>query len=237
MHIRERLSPNHDARPAEGDIDMLILHYTGMASAQAALDRLCAGESRVSAHYLIDEDGATWRLVPEARRAWHAGVSFWAGRRDINAASIGIELVNPGHDWGYRPFPPAQMTTLIALCHDIFSRHAIPARFVLGHSDVAPQRKADPGELFDWSALGRAGIGLWPDFTTTPATLPDDVAAVQRSLGEIGYNCPVTGIADDATRNVVSAFQRHFRPSLCDGAIDAETRARIAELRGALAAS
>jgi N-acetylmuramoyl-L-alanine amidase len=216
---------------------MLILHYTGMASAQDALDRLCASESRVSAHYLIDEDGTAWRLVPEARRAWHAGVSYWAGRRDINAASIGIELVNPGHDWGYRPFAPAQMTALIALCHDIFSRHAIPARFVLGHSDVAPQRKADPGELLDWPALARAGIGLWPDFTATRETSPDDVASVQQALADIGYDCPVTGVADAMTKNVVIAFQRHFRPSLCDGAIDAETRARVAIVRAAQPAS
>jgi N-acetylmuramoyl-L-alanine amidase len=233
MHIRERLSPNHDARPVDGAIDMLILHYTGMNSAQDALDRLCSSESRVSAHYLIDEDGTSWRLVPEARRAWHAGVSSWAGRRDINAASIGIELVNPGHAWGYRAFPPAQMTALIALCHDIVSRHAIPPRFVLGHSDVAPQRKADPGELFDWPALARAGIGLWPDFTAARADVPDDVASVQRALGDIGYDSPATGVADDATQNVIIAFQRHFRPSLCDGVIDAETRARIAAVRGA----
>jgi len=233
MHIRERLSPNHDARPSDGAIDMLILHYTGMNSAQDALDRLCSSESRVSAHYLIDEDGRSWRLVPETRRAWHAGVSYWAGRRDINAASIGIELVNPGHAWGYRPFPQAQMTALIALCHDIFSRHAVPARFVLGHSDVAPQRKADPGELFDWPALARAGIGLWPDFTGAGETLPDDVASAQQALAEIGYDCRMTGVADDATQNVVIAFQRRFRPSLCDGVIDAETRVRIGVLRSA----
>ncbi len=236
MHFRERTSPNHGPRPGGGTVDMLILHYTGMRSAAAALDRLCSAEAKVSAHYLIDEDGTAWRLVPEERRAWHAGISCWAGRRDINGASIGIELVNPGHEFGYRPFPERQMAALERLARGILARHPIPPRHVLGHSDVAPQRKADPGELFDWSRLARAGIGLWPDFAarTSPAA---DIAEMQAMLAAIGYETPQTGVLDEATRQVVLAFQRHFRPSRCDGAPDAETLQRIAVLLAAVPTS
>jgi N-acetylmuramoyl-L-alanine amidase len=228
MHLLEWPSPNHDARPAGGIIDMLIFHYTGMTSGEAALARLIAPDAKVSAHYLIEEDGAIWHLVPEDRRAWHAGLSFWAGRRDINAHSIGIELVNPGHEWGYRAFPEAQMAALEALARNILTRHSIPARFVLGHADVAPQRKADPGELFDWPRLARAGIGLWPDFAAVPRDIPQETAALQQLLSAIGYEVPTSGLLDDTTRAVVTAFQRHFRPSRCDGALDRETRAGIA---------
>lgn len=231
MHLRERASPNHGPRPGDGTVDMLILHYTGMTSAAAALDRLCSAEAKVSAHYLIEEDGTAWRLVPEERRAWHAGVSCWASRRDINGASIGIELVNPGHDFGYRPFPEPQMTALEELARGILARHPIPPRHVLGHSDVAPQRKSDPGELFEWPRLARAGIGFWPDFTA-PDNPPGGITDVQTMLAAIGYDTPRTGILDDATRQVIIAFQRHFRPSRCDGAPDAETLRRIAALAG-----
>jgi N-acetylmuramoyl-L-alanine amidase len=233
MHFRDRPSPNHDARP--GAVDLLILHYTGMLSAQAALDRLCSLEAKVSAHYLIEEDGTVWRLVEEQRRAWHAGVSSWRGRRDINGASIGIELVNPGHENGYRPFPEPQMAALEALGRDIIARHPIPAGHVLGHSDVAPLRKADPGELFDWPRLARAGIGLWPDFSAPPPPA-SAIAELQAQLAAIGYDTPQTGNEDAATIAVVTAFQRHFRPSLCDGKADRETRQRIAAL-AALATS
>ena len=234
MHVHDRPSPNHDARP--GAVDMLILHYTGMESAQAALDRLCSPEARVSTHYLIDEDGAVWRLVAEERRAWHAGVSSWRGRRDINGASIGIELVNPGHDNGYRRFPEAQMAALEALARDIIGRHPIPPRHVLGHSDVAPLRKTDPGELFDWQRLARAGVGLWLDFSLLPPPAAD-IAELQRQLAEIGYDTPPSGAEDAATTAVITAFQRHFRPSLCDGKADPETRRRIAALAAALRTS
>jgi N-acetylmuramoyl-L-alanine amidase len=234
MHLRDRLSPNHDARP--GAADMLILHYTGMESAAAALDRLCSPEAKVSAHYLIDEDGTVWRLVAEERRAWHAGVSCWRGRRDINGASIGIELVNPGHGLGYRAFPEPQMAALETLARDIVARHAIPSRHVLGHSDVAPQRKADPGELFDWQRLARAGIGVWPDFTTLPPPVAD-IAELQRQLAEIGYDILQSGVEDAMTTAVITAFQRHFRPSLCDGKADIETRQRIAATAAALRTS
>jgi N-acetylmuramoyl-L-alanine amidase len=212
-------------------IDMLILHYTGMESANAALERLCLPEAQVSAHYLVDEDGTIWRLVPEERRAWHAGISSWRGRSDVNGASIGIELVNPGHEGGYRAFPEAQMAALEELSQAILSRHPIPPRHVLGHSDVAPGRKQDPGELFDWRRLARAGIGLWPDRLGESA--PGDIAELQRLLAATGYDVPQTGILDSATGLVFSAFQRHFRPSCCDGAADTETRARIAAVAAA----
>lgn len=232
MRILERPSPNHDARLADGVVDMLILHYTGMESAAAALDRLCSAEAKVSAHYLIDEDGTVWRLVAEERRAWHAGVSSWRGRSDINSASIGIELVNPGHEFGYRPFPEPQMAALEALGRDILPRHPILPWHVLGHSDVAPQRKTDPGELFDWPRLARAAIGLWPDFTLLPPPAAT-IAELQEQLAAIGYETPRTGVEDAATAQVIAAFQRHFRPSCCDGKADRETRQRIAALAAA----
>jgi N-acetylmuramoyl-L-alanine amidase len=228
MNIRERLSPNHNQRQAP--VDMLILHYTGMASAAAALDRLCDAQAQVSAHYVIEEDGTVWRLVPEEARAWHAGVSCWAGRRDINSHSIGIELVNPGHDLGYRPFPEAQMAALESLGQGILGRHAIPPRHVLGHSDVAPQRKIDPGELFDWPRLARAGIGFFPEFMVNFAENLPDIARIQSDLARIGYEVPRNGTLDPPTTTVIAAFQRHFRPSLCDGTPDAETGARIARV-------
>jgi N-acetylmuramoyl-L-alanine amidase len=230
--LRERASPNHDERRF-GPPDMLILHYTGMTSAAAALDRLCDAAARVSAHYVVEEDGVAWRLVPEERRAWHAGESGWAGRRDINAHSIGIEIVNPGHEFGYRPFPAAQLRAVEALCQDIFTRWTIPPRFVLGHSDVAPHRKQDPGELFPWARLARAGIGLWPDFSRAAPT-PDSIADIQEALAAYGYEIPFTGALDQRTVQVLIAFQRHFRPEKCDGVADEETRRRIALVAAAV---
>jgi N-acetylmuramoyl-L-alanine amidase len=212
--IRERPSPNHGPRRAP--IDMLILHYTGMATAQAALDRLCDASSEVSAHYLIAEDGTIWRLVPEDRRAWHAGRAFWAGVTDINSRSVGIELANPGHGPDYRPFPDTQMTALEWLCRDILTRFPIPSHLVLAHSDVAPGRKQDPGELFDWERLAAAGVGLWPDDTPTQA---GDFAADMRRYG----------YADNSVE-AVAAFQRHFRPSAVTGIADLETRVRLRNL-------
>ncbi len=231
MRLVDHPSPNHGPRPADAVIDMLILHYTGMPTAAEALARLCSPAAKVSAHYMIDEDGTVLRLVAEERRAWHAGAAYWAGRRDINSASIGIELVNPGHEFGYRPFPEPQMAALESLCRDILSRHPIPARHVLGHSDVAPQRKTDPGEFFDWRRLAHAGIGLWPEGA---ARAPASIAEAQRLLAAIGYETPQTGQLDEATRRVISAFQLHFRAARCDGALDAETGDRLAAVAAAV---
>ena len=211
---------------------MLILHYTGMTSAEAALARLCDGAAAVSAHYVVDEDGATYRLVPEDRRAWHAGVSCWRGRHDINGSSIGVEVVNPGHEYGYRPFAEAQMVALIALCRDIVSRRPIPPRHVLGHADVAWARRQDPGELFDWAALAEAGVGLWPDAPVATGEMGlvlrrgDGGVAVDHirdALAEFGYDVAVTGAFDEPLEQVVVAFQRHFRPRVVDGVVDPET--------------
>jgi N-acetylmuramoyl-L-alanine amidase len=230
----DRPSPNHDARPKGQRVDILLLHYTDMASAGAALERLTDPAARVSAHYCVDEDGTVCRLVPEACRAWHAGTSFWAGARDINARSIGIELVNPGHTCGYRPFPEAQMRALERLARDILARHPIPPQRVLGHSDVAPGRKIDPGELFDWQRLARAGIGVWPQplgfADPGPAVTPRAIAEVQSQLARFGYAVSASGIMDPATRQALAAFQRHFRPARFDGVPDGETRRLLAAL-------
>jgi N-acetylmuramoyl-L-alanine amidase len=232
MEISERLSPNFDARP--GAVEMLILHYTGMQSAVAAIERLCDPAAKVSAHYVVEEDGKVWRLVAEERRAWHAGVSSWRGKTDINALSIGIEIVNPGHEFGYRPFPELQMAAVEELARGILARHPIPARNVVGHSDVAPLRKQDPGELFDWPRLAGAGIGFWPDFRAATAQLSVSTAEIQRLLAQIGYGCPQSGDLDAETAAVVAAFQRHYRPSRVDRIADDETRQRIAVLARAL---
>src|SRR6201996_5388422 len=176
MRRIERPSPNHDSRDGV-PVDMLVLHYTGMTTAQAALDRLCDPAAKVSSHYTIDEDGTVYAHVPEARRAWHAGVSAWAGATNINARSIGIELVNPGHEFGYVPFAEPQIAALIDLAQTILKRHPIPPHRVLGHSDVAPARKEDPGELFPWAQLAEFGIGLWPSTKSGKGEAkPDDLA-------------------------------------------------------------
>ncbi len=211
--IRDCPSPNFDPRPEGGVVDMLVLHYTGMETAEAALARLCDPEAKVSAHYMIDEDGTVTRMVDEAARAWHAGVSFWRGHSDINARSIGIELVNPGHEFGYRPFPEAQTAALVDLARDIVRRHAIPARNVVGHSDVAPTRKMDPGELFDWPRLAAAGVGLWPEESGDCLMDPE---VVRDMLADYGYET-------ENLFNTLQAFQRHFRPARVNGRIDFET--------------
>ena len=236
--LRERPSPNHDRRDPPARIDMLVLHYTGMQSAAAALDRLCDPAARVSAHYLVDEDGSAWRLVPEERRAFHAGVSCWRGGYDLNQVSLGIEIVNPGHEWGYRPFPEAQMAAVERLCREAMARHRIRADRIVGHSDIAPDRKADPGELFDWPRLARAGIGLWPPPAADLARRRGrGVGVVARAaaladLARIGY------CVSAATEQVVlAAFQRRFRPERWDGLLDGETCARLAELRMAVEAA
>ena len=229
----ERPSPNHDLRPPGVPIDILLLHYTGMEYGAAALARLCDPSAKLSAHYLVEEDGTIYRLVPEDRRAWHAGAACWAGARDVNARSIGIELTNPGHEFGYRAFPETQMASLERLAKGIVTRHRIPAARVLGHSDVAPTRKRDPGELFDWARLARIGLGLWPvrHVPAPDAPVPDaTVREVQEGLARFGYAVPTTGTYDSATRFVVTAFQRHFRPWRVDGRIDRETCKRLYDL-------
>jgi N-acetylmuramoyl-L-alanine amidase len=216
--IAEFASPNFDERPADTPIDMLVLHYTGIQNAADALARLTEPAAKVSAHYLIGEDGTVVRLVPEAMRAWHAGASFWRGGTDINSRSIGIELVNPGHEFGYRAFPGPQMAALLELASDIVARHPIPRRNVVGHSDVAPRRKMDPGELFDWRCLARVGIGLWPE-ESGECIMDDD--AVRLMLSTIGYE------TEDLFATL-KAFQRHFRPARVNGRLDWET-ARLAK--------
>lgn len=222
MTFIDQPSPNFgERRPAEEGggalIDMLVLHYTGMESGEAALDRLCDPAAEVSAHYLVEEDGRVFRLVDEEKRAWHAGVASWRGVSDVNSRSIGIEIVNPGHEFGYRDFPGAQMAAVETLCLEILARHPIPPRNVVGHSDIAPQRKTDPGELFDWPRLAAAGIGVWPG----DADLLDmDRASLTCLLAEIGYDT-----ADFAS--ALRAFQRHFRPGRVTGRIDPETARRV----------
>ncbi len=225
MTVIDRPSPNHDARPRAPD--MLVMHYTGMRTGREALDRMCDAAARVSAHYMIEEDGTVFRLVPEDRRAWHAGVSSWAGETDINGCSIGIELVNPGHEFGYRPFPEAQMQALEDLAGEIVARHAIAAGRVVGHSDIAPLRKQDPGELFDWPRLATRGIGLWP--TPAPRRVEPEwpLESVQAALQAIGYGIEVTGAMDDLTRAVLTAFQRHFVPDNLTGLADEATIGRL----------
>jgi len=215
--IVERPSANFDARPDGAAVDILVVHYTGMETAEAALERLVDPAAKVSAHYLIDEDGTVVRLVGEDRRAWHAGVASWRGATDINARSIGIELVNPGHEFGYRPFPEAQMAALIDLAADLVARHRIPARNVVGHADVAPRRKMDPGELFDWPRLAAAGIGLWPEESDTCIMDPEEVKAMLAAVGYETENLHLT----------LKAFQRHFRPARVTGRIDFETARRL----------
>lgn len=231
-------SPNHNERQGGQRPDMIILHYTGMADAEAALERLRTRGSEVSAHYFVFEDGRIIQMVPESRRAWHAGKSFWAGATDINSCSIGIEIANPGHDHGYPDFPKRQIAAVTALCRSIQTRNTIAPVRVLAHSDVAPSRKQDPGEKFPWRTLYESGVGHWAKpapimsfgQSLSPGSRGDAVAALQRSLGEYGYGVEANGEYDSATREVVLAVQRHFRPERVDGVADASTRSTLQEL-------
>lgn len=231
-------SANHNERRGDGVVDMLVLHYTGMQDSESALRRLCDPRAEVSAHYFVEEDGSILQCVPESRRAWHAGKSFWKGETDLNSRSIGIEIVNPGHNWGYRPFPEAQIAAVIALCGDICARHRIAPWRVLAHSDIAPERKEDPGELFPWDRLAGEGIGHFvPPVPVTGGRFfqqgesGQPVEALQSMLAIYGYNVPVNGVFDEQTSAVITAFQRHFRPERVDGIADAST---IATLHGLL---
>lgn len=233
MPMIDRPSPNFDARRLP-QVRFVVLHYTGMKSASMALERLCDPAAGVSAHYLIDEGGAIFRLVAESERAWHAGVSFWRGERDLNSASIGIELANPGHAWGYAPFPEAQIAALKDLLGQIGERHRILPEGLLAHADIAPGRKADPGELFPWRELAREGYGLWPEETEVLAGHADLLGAFRR-LSEIGYPVPTTPEegsdildANSAATDVIKAFQRRYLPTQVDGHLDGTTAARIA---------
>lgn len=233
-----RPSPNHGERTRA--ISSLILHYTGMPTAAGALERLVSPSSEVSAHYFVDEDGAILQLVPESRRAWHAGRSFWAGEQDMNSASIGVEIVHPGHD-DPRPFPPGQIEAVARLCLDICERNAICAQRVLGHSDIAVGRKIDPGEFFPWGELAKRGVGHYVSPTPLAGGLTlergasgAEVAALQQMLADYGYAIATGGLYDEDTAQVVAAFQRHFRPSLVDGRADVSTIMTLRELSGAL---
>lgn len=213
-------SPNFNERKRA--VSMVVLHYTGMRSAEEALERMCDPKAEVSAHYMIDEDGTVTSLVPEDKRAWHAGKSYWRGETDINSASVGIELVNPGHEFGYRPFPEEQMDALLPLLADIIDRHDIPRANVVGHSDIAPARKEDPGELFNWERLAQLGLAL-PRPAAKMALLYDNPGAFYLALERFGYD-----ITDG--RAAVRAFQRRWRPEMIDGEIDGQCGGMLFEL-------
>ncbi|WP_334174645.1 N-acetylmuramoyl-L-alanine amidase [Pseudoxanthobacter sp.] len=243
LSVRDVPSPNFRERPGGRKPDMLILHYTGMKSAEEAIARLSDRAAEVSCHYVVEENGDVVRMVAEPLRASHAGVSCWRGEHNLNDAAIGIEIVNPGHAFGYRPFPPAQIESVIALCADIVRRRRIAPDRVLGHSDVAPDRKQDPGELFPWADLAAAGIGHW----VAPAPVSEGVrfargdegppvGALQSLLALYGYEIGVTGVFDARTEIVVTAFQRHFRPEKVDGVADRSTIETLHRLIAALKA-
>jgi N-acetylmuramoyl-L-alanine amidase len=217
-------SPNFNAR--NQPVSILVLHYTGMETGAAALDRLRDPDAKVSAHYLVEEDGRVFALVAEDNRAWHAGAGAWGGCKDVNSASIGIEIVNGGHDFGLPDFPDVQIEAVIALSREILTRHAITPRNVIGHSDMAPSRKTDPGEKFPWARLARAGIGLWPEAPAPAVPAADALWA----LAMIGYP-----VQDNSLDDVVRAFQRRYRPGRIDGRLDAQTLGLIAAVRALIA--
>ncbi len=231
-------SPNHDER-RDGAPNMILLHYTGMQSGQAALDRLTTAASKVSAHYVVFEDGRIVQCVPEELRAWHAGAASWAGDTDINSRSIGIEVVNPGHEFGYPDYPLRQIAAVIALCKTILTRRGpISADKILGHSDVAPGRKQDPGEKFPWELMNESGVGHWVrpaplnlvGTTLQPGDRGETVTRMQRTFRAYGYGIQDNGIYDDLTRDVVTAFQRHFRQARVDGIADPSTQLTLRAL-------
>ncbi len=236
LDVINRPSPNFDAREPAVPLQFVVLHYTGMKSGEAALQRLCDPAAKVSAHYVIEEDGRVFMLVNENSRAWHAGKSSWRGVTDLNSASIGIELVNPGHQYGYRPFANAQIGALKVLLADIMTRHRLPPSALLAHADVAPERKEDPGELFPWRELAEAGIGLWANPVESDYAFAED-GEVQEMLRGIGYECPASGAYDQPTRAAIIAFQRHYHPENLTGTPERETVARLRSLKRILAES
>ncbi|HWK13631.1 MAG TPA: N-acetylmuramoyl-L-alanine amidase [Rhizobiaceae bacterium] len=236
-----RVSPNFGPRREGLTADCLILHYTGMETGEGAEHWLCAPESEVSSHYLVHEDGRIVQMVREADRAWHAGRSSWHGQPDMNSCSIGIEIVNPGHLLGYPDFPPAQIDAVSDLCVSICARHEIAPERVLAHSDIAPGRKIDPGEKFPWALLAARGIGHF----VAPSPIAggrflaagdrgEPVEALQSMLALYGYGIAISGTFDAATEQVVSAFQRHFRPEKVDGVADRSTIETLHRLLAAL---
>lgn len=231
---------NHDERP-DGRIDMLVIHYTGMAVDEEAVERLTSAESKVSCHYFVHQDGRILQFVPEERRAYHAGVSSWHGVTDNNGRSIGIEIANPGHEHGYRAFPEKQIEAVIALSRDIIARREIPLANVVAHSDIAPTRKEDPGELFPWKLLHESGVGHWVEpepvsggrfFQRGDTGQP--VEALQAMLASYGYGLEINGEFDELTAACVTAFQRHFRQERVDGIADVSTITTLHHLLRAL---
>jgi N-acetylmuramoyl-L-alanine amidase len=236
-------SANYGDRAKGRQPDMIVLHYTGMPDVEGAIRQLCTAGTEVSAHYIVLEDGRIVQCVPEAKRAWHAGVSSWAGEEDINSCSIGIEIVNRGHDWGYPEFPLRQIAAVIALCRGIMLRLNVAPHRVLAHSDIAPARKKDPGEKFPWHSLANSGVGHW----VQPApimrgeslklgSINENVLGMQRALARYGYGVPLTGKYDGPTMEVVTAFQRHFRPARVDGTADHSTLTTLHQLLASLPA-
>jgi len=215
-------SPNFDERAQDSMIDKLVLHYTGMQNLETSLARMIDSSSKVSSHYLIDEVGLVYQLVNEDKRAWHAGISYWAGQTDINSQSIGIELQNPGHEWGYQEFPEAQIEALADLAMSIVNKYDISANQILGHSDIAPERKQDPGEFFPWSKIATQNLGYWPTVELVDTLPIDSEDIIRMNLSLIGYDPKSSFLA------TVTAFQRHFRPAKVDGIIDTETAQLIA---------
>jgi N-acetylmuramoyl-L-alanine amidase len=239
-----RVSPNFGPRPNGVRPDMIVLHYTGMETGAAAEARLCDPASEVSSHYLVHEDGRIVQMVRESDRAWHAGKSSWRGVTDINSRSVGIEIVNPGHEFGYREFPEAQILAVIELCRGIAHRHGVRPDMVLGHSDVAPGRKVDPGEKFPWRRLARHGIGHFVEPARLRggaiSSLGDSGAPVeelQSMLALYGYGVEITGVFDRQTEIAVAAFQRHFRPRQVDGIADRATVETLRRLLASLSSS
>lgn len=238
-------SPNIEPRLRGLKPTILVLHYTGLPSAAKSIEILSRPDCKVSCHYVVDVDGRITQMVPEEMRAWHAGVSYWMGETDINSASIGIEIQNPGHDKGYADFPPEQMSAVTQLCQDIVRRNSIRPERVLAHSDIAPERKIDPGEKFDWPGLSRAGIGFWvPPHPVDPAdaglgwgACGPEVAAAQALLACYGYRIAATGVIDEAMAFVLRGFQLHFRPARVDMRLDRSTLATLERLVAALDAS
>ncbi len=231
--MKQEPSTNFNERTSSGDICYVVLHYTGMKDAQSALTRMCDPTTKVSAHYMIDEDGNVTQLVDESKRAWHAGVSFWAGETDLNSLSIGIELVNPGHEFGYRPFPSSQIRALKDLLTSICARHQLDRACLLAHSDIAIGRREDPGELFPWQELAEAGYGYWPSETgqNDPA-LPFNPETTRRLLRLVGYDCP----DNDETKASLAqtAFLRRYHPEQLNKGFSQESFVRLAALTKAL---